>query len=131
MALTECPICMEECREDTIITSCKHTFHEKCLHEWLKTKDTCPMCRCKQKKNASEEKQEQPEIFQGVIQRNDRARQFIQDTHEIYRGVDHVEFGQRAVHHERSSICQRAVQQNGYALRYVKPYDGIELSYVD
>jgi hypothetical protein len=26
-------------------TPCKHSFHEKCLKEWMKTKLECPTCR--------------------------------------------------------------------------------------
>ena len=37
-----CSICDEK---SEIITFCKHQFCEKCIHSWLKTQQTCPMCR--------------------------------------------------------------------------------------
>lgn len=40
----ECPICMTEmivCCE----LQCKHHFHKECIENWVKTHNTCPMCR--------------------------------------------------------------------------------------
>ena len=43
---TECCICLENIPADQIIIlSCKHCFHSKCLHKWLKHQDNCPICR--------------------------------------------------------------------------------------
>jgi hypothetical protein len=28
-----------------IITSCNHSFHVRCLLEWIETKPQCPICR--------------------------------------------------------------------------------------
>ncbi|KAI3867339.1 hypothetical protein MKW98_001773 [Papaver atlanticum] len=28
------------------IPSCKHVFHVECIHHWLRTNSTCPLCRC-------------------------------------------------------------------------------------
>lgn len=40
----ECGICLEK---PTLKGSldCQHTFCFKCIHEWSKTKNTCPLCR--------------------------------------------------------------------------------------
>ncbi len=43
----DCPICFEELNEGIIITECKHKFHKKCLDEWLKIKNICPICKKK------------------------------------------------------------------------------------
>ena len=41
-----CPICLEGL-SDTI-TKCNHSFHTKCIDEWIENdKDTCPICRSK------------------------------------------------------------------------------------
>ena len=42
-----CSICCENLinGKKIIHTSCEHEFHDKCLKEWLKNKDTCPNCR--------------------------------------------------------------------------------------
>ena len=43
-----CSICLNEnveFNENYVITSCFHTFHEKCLKESQNFNDTCPLCR--------------------------------------------------------------------------------------
>jgi uncharacterized protein YuzB (UPF0349 family) len=46
--LTNCSICMDnyELNEKMIILKCNHTYHEKCIENWLcNQKVTCPICR--------------------------------------------------------------------------------------
>jgi hypothetical protein len=41
-----CSICLSNLNNSKTKTfTCNHTFHETCINEWLKDKDTCPMCR--------------------------------------------------------------------------------------
>jgi len=45
----ECPICFESmsktrCKVEKP-TSCGHLMHKRCLAKWLKTHQTCPICR--------------------------------------------------------------------------------------
>lgn len=42
-----CPLCMEDCvlYETLIKMNCSHSYHEKCILEWLKITNTCPICR--------------------------------------------------------------------------------------
>lgn len=44
---TTCPVCLEECGEGTELTSlpCSHLFHHRCIVLWLKSHNSCPMCR--------------------------------------------------------------------------------------
>ena len=42
----KCSICWENIVNiNSTITICKHMFHATCLHEWMKIKRNCPMCR--------------------------------------------------------------------------------------
>jgi len=44
---TECAICLEEFKGVDIIkafSTCQHIFHKKCLLNWLKTHNKCPLC---------------------------------------------------------------------------------------
>ena len=44
---TECAICLGEFLGPDIIKAfykCEHIFHKKCLLNWLKTKNKCPLC---------------------------------------------------------------------------------------
>lgn len=43
-----CNICLDKMEENLFI-ECGHSFHKKCISEWLKTKTTCPCCRKKVK----------------------------------------------------------------------------------
>lgn len=49
--LGECPICFDTIRKGqmTCRLPCKnevsHAFHKQCIEPWLKTNNTCPMCR--------------------------------------------------------------------------------------
>lgn len=42
----DCSILLEN-KDDMVITKCNHIFSKEALNEWLKTKDTCPLCRTK------------------------------------------------------------------------------------
>ncbi len=43
-----CPICLDTFKENlyTRTLICKHIYHKKCIDKWLKTMQTCPVCRC-------------------------------------------------------------------------------------
>lgn len=41
----DCCICQESPKSPVIESNCHNAFCGACLFEWLKTKDTCPMCR--------------------------------------------------------------------------------------
>ena len=45
----ECYICFEKYKERELkrkLPKCGHYFHKKCIDKWLKSKSTCPHCRC-------------------------------------------------------------------------------------
>ena len=39
-----CSICLEQNPEHKMI-NCGHSFHKKCIDEWIKIKPICPLCR--------------------------------------------------------------------------------------
>ena len=45
--LPKCVICLSEIEknEETVLLPCGHMFHWNCCLSWLKTHNTCPMCR--------------------------------------------------------------------------------------
>lgn len=57
--MTECSICLSDinlldsdlimwkgsCVDSIYKTKCGHTFHFKCIHDWLISNDDCPVCR--------------------------------------------------------------------------------------
>lgn len=49
----QCPICFDNIKENELIneTPCGHIYHNKCLSNWLKNKNSCPKCRAKVKIN--------------------------------------------------------------------------------
>lgn len=46
-AVNECSICQETmCKDDVVLKLlCRHVYHDSCVSEWLRTKNTCPLCR--------------------------------------------------------------------------------------
>ena len=44
-----CIICLEDFKngDKAIILPCIHLFHNECIKNWLKTQNTCPICKYK------------------------------------------------------------------------------------
>jgi Ring finger domain len=42
-----CSVCTEDYvnGDEVVTTGCNHLFHARCLATWVKTKETCPICR--------------------------------------------------------------------------------------
>ena len=45
----KCEICLEYFVNGDVLTTipCFHVFHPKCINEWFKNKNTCPICKTK------------------------------------------------------------------------------------
>ncbi|KAI3983771.1 hypothetical protein MKX01_001175 [Papaver californicum] len=43
----DCSICLQGLNvgDEAVILKCSHTFHEKCMSQWLTRKPNCPLCR--------------------------------------------------------------------------------------
>lgn len=42
---TECCICLEKNENLWVTSECAHSFHVKCISEWMKRNPSCPVCR--------------------------------------------------------------------------------------
>lgn len=43
---TTCAVCLETISPSQIfITKCRHAYHTKCIFEWYKIKNECPLCK--------------------------------------------------------------------------------------
>ena len=40
-----CSICWDEMSDPSVTLECKHKFHYRCITEWAKRNNGCPMCR--------------------------------------------------------------------------------------
>ena len=46
MIQEDCSICLQQIkRRYKTVPCCKKKFHKKCIQNWLKNNDTCPLCR--------------------------------------------------------------------------------------
>ena len=43
--LVECVICLSNSPRNMKMLRCKHSFHIKCIQEWMKKEPLCPLCR--------------------------------------------------------------------------------------
>jgi hypothetical protein len=41
----ECAICLEILTKNVKKLSCNHIFHKKCIVQWKRKSNTCPLCR--------------------------------------------------------------------------------------
>ena len=39
-----CIICLQDIQENKRTLACGHTYHKKCLKDWLKLETACPEC---------------------------------------------------------------------------------------
>jgi Ring finger domain len=60
----QCPVCQENYSEnqDVALLNCNHIFHIKCISDWGKYKQECPLCREKINVISSSEKRRHNEI---------------------------------------------------------------------
>lgn len=60
---SSCTICLNSIEKDNVFTTkCNHCFHHKCMMEWLKDNNTCPVCRNELFEKSPEEKERSFEI---------------------------------------------------------------------
>jgi len=63
-----CAVCFEKVKKESDIDyclkalTCKHQFHRRCIIPWIRTNDTCPVCRKKKRTGRSSEYTEE-ELF--------------------------------------------------------------------
>ena len=45
----DCVICMEPMKKNTLARTlpCMHAFHSRCVDKWLKSNNSCPICKHK------------------------------------------------------------------------------------
>lgn len=43
----DCPICFSTMEKNTYVSklTCNHHYHQDCISNWIKIKNTCPLCR--------------------------------------------------------------------------------------
>ena len=65
-----CAICFEQVEKESDVEycekvlNCKHQFHRRCIIPWIRTNDTCPVCRKKKKmRRDHNSRDEEEELF--------------------------------------------------------------------
>ena len=64
-----CAICFEQVKKESDIEycekalNCKHQFHRRCIIPWIRSNDTCPVCRKKKKMRRVHNSEDEEELF--------------------------------------------------------------------
>jgi hypothetical protein len=40
----ECIICLDNKEVDWLTLECRHEYHKKCIHDWMRIRMICPIC---------------------------------------------------------------------------------------
>lgn len=40
----ECIICLDDKETEWLTLDCRHEYHKKCIHTWMRLRMTCPIC---------------------------------------------------------------------------------------
>ena len=43
--LDECSICLDLLQGEVVTLCCQHSYHKKCVTDWISAHNTCPLCR--------------------------------------------------------------------------------------
>jgi hypothetical protein len=102
-----CSICFDTMSNNGPLTTtpCGHKFHSECLNTWLRTKNTCPLCRA-QVQAPVIVPQINPQLAQQIADANDDANELA-----ILQMVDDywTEQGRRPIEVELLKLCKLAV----------------------
>jgi hypothetical protein len=102
-----CSICFDTMSNNGPLrtTPCGHKFHSECLNTWLRTKNTCPLCRA-QVQAPIIVPQINPQLAQQIADANDDANELA-----ILQMVDEywTEQGRRPIEVELLKLCKLAV----------------------
>jgi hypothetical protein len=102
-----CSICFDTMSNNGPLrtTPCGHKFHSECLNTWLRTKNTCPLCRT-QVQAPVIVPQINPQLAQQIADANDDANELA-----ILQMVENywTEQGRRPIEVELLKLCKLAV----------------------
>ena len=78
-----CTICLQSNSNELITTSCEHKFHNQCLYEWLKVRNTCPVCR----HNILESTESDNESVDTIVQNVENVLSIVETSVFIVRRI--------------------------------------------
>jgi hypothetical protein len=122
-AADDCSICMKAMKVEKNIAEleCSHTFHKKCINEWLTIKRTCPCCRSHATVVDKEEKARI--LAQKKAQEEWLAEQERMEEEAEAREKEHVELHGAS---EMALLLQPIAEPDKAALAYPFSYIGME-----
>jgi hypothetical protein len=118
-AADDCSICMKPMKVEKNIAEmeCSHTFHKKCINEWLAIKRTCPCCRSRAVIVDKEEKAR-------ILAEQKAQEEWLAKQEEAEaREQEHIELHGAT---EMALLLQPIAEPNKAALAYPFSYIGLE-----
>jgi hypothetical protein len=89
-----CSVCLNKTNDlNSVKLNCGHIFHKSCISKWIKTKNTCPLCRTvittKLEPN-SDSNAETDEDYQNFMRNDTVHNVHNDDVHSVYDSDDDV-----------------------------------------
>jgi hypothetical protein len=80
----ECIICYDNKENEWLTLECRHEYHKKCIHQWMRIRMVCPICVQNIQPHHYEDEQPAEPIAEYESEENDRQTQCCERDMQRY-----------------------------------------------